>query len=98
MSPIQSVTSPLPSASPASPKAPTETQKAHDLEDAARQFEQIFVRSMLAESPLGKNGDAYGGMAIGALAGAVTQGKGLGLGELVKRAVETSESSLKKPR
>jgi Rod binding domain-containing protein len=78
-------------------EAPAQGSKvAHDLDEASRQFEQIFVKSILEQSPMGKKGDAYSDMATSALATAVTQGKGLGLGELVKRAVEMSEHALKK--
>jgi Rod binding domain-containing protein len=69
-----------------------DTKETRELDEAARQFEEIFVRSVLASSPLGKRTDAYGDMAVGALASALTQGKGLGLGELIKRAVELSHA------
>lgn len=73
-------------------------KKSHELGEAARQFEAIFVRSMLAQTGIagaGKSG-TYGDFAVDALAQSVTAGKGLGLGELIKQAVEKSHAALKK--
>jgi len=62
----------------------------------AREFEQIFIRKMLA--PLEKSGrsqtgasaaaggDAYGSMVVSALAEAVSKGGGVGLAEVIARA------------
>ena len=78
---------------------PHAAKKKGDLEMAAREFEQIFVRSMLKDTPVaGKKGDAYGDLAVDAMAKSVTAGRGLGLGELIKHAVELSEKGLKEPR
>ena len=71
------------------------TKKKADLEMAAREFEQIFVRSMLKDTPIAGKGDAYGDLAVDALAKSVTAGRGLGLGDLIKRSVESSERALK---
>jgi Rod binding domain-containing protein len=68
-------------------------KKNDGLVEAGREFEAIFVRSMLKETPLAKKGDAYGDMAVDAVAKAITAGPGLGLGELIRRAVETNEKS-----
>ena len=68
-------------------------KKNHGLVEAGREFEAIFVRSMLKEGPLAKKGDAYGDMAIDAVAKSITAGQGLGLGELIRRAVEISEKN-----
>lgn len=73
-------------------------KKSRELGEAARQFEAIFVRSMLAQTGIagaGKSG-TYGDFAVDALAQSVTAGKGLGLGELIKQAVEKSHAALKK--
>ena len=70
-------------------------KKSRDLDLAAREFEQIFVRSMLKNTPMAGKGDVYGDLAVDAMAKNVTEGRGLGLGELIKRAVEKSENSLK---
>lgn len=62
--------------------------------DACREFEAIFVRSMLAESGMAKRGDgAYGDLAVNAIAGSITQGEGLGLGEAIRRALETHDQA-----
>jgi Rod binding domain-containing protein len=81
----------------ATPLAPTETAAAKpqrpdpELLEAARQFEAIFVRQLMApmEKSRGITGqnqpgsDVYGSMITGALADAATQGDGLGLSALV---------------
>jgi Rod binding domain-containing protein len=71
----------------------THAKKDRGLVEAGREFEAIFVRSMLKESPLAKKGDAYGDMAIDAVAKSITAGPGLGLGELIRRAIETNEKN-----
>ncbi|MBX3186771.1 MAG: hypothetical protein KF819_07135 [Labilithrix sp.] len=82
---------------PLSPAAPPSTNGAGDaarsraLESAAREFEAIFVRSLLEQSPIAGKGDAYGGMAVDAMATSVTAGRGLGLGELIRRTIEGAE-------
>jgi Rod binding domain-containing protein len=67
--------------------------KAKDLEVASREFEQIFVRSMLKTTPIAGKGDIYGDLAVDAMAKSVTAGKGLGLGELIRRSIETTEAA-----
>lgn len=72
-------------------------------EQAARQFEAIFVRKMLSSlekakvfggSQSGSAGtEVYGSMMVGALADAATQGDGIGLSELVLRALTESTAS-----
>lgn len=89
-----------PTATAAAPKhaSATETKAAKrksDLDMAAREFEQIFVRSMLKDTPIAGKGAAYGDLAVDALAKSVTAGRGLGLGELIKHSVELSEKALK---
>lgn len=69
-------------------------KKARELEKAAREFEAIFVKSMLEQSgALGGKKDGYGDMAVSALAGAVTQGRGLGLAETIRRAIDAQGST-----
>jgi Rod binding domain-containing protein len=75
--------------------APRDAKKAKQLEIAAREFEQIFVRAMLKGTPIAKKGDAYGDLAVDAMAKSVTEGRGLGLGELIRRTIEKSEMPLK---
>lgn len=96
-------TSVLPSATPAEAKADAakpakKPEHTREIAEAARQFEAIFVRSMLAQTGVagaGKSG-TYGDFAVDALAQSVTAGKGLGLAELIRRAVEKSHEALKK--
>ena len=88
-------TATTPTAATAATKTPTKTEaKARDLETASREFEAIFVRSMMKNSVGGK-GDAYGDMAVDAVAKSITAGKGIGLGELIRHAIEKSENPLK---
>lgn len=80
----------------AKPAAATREQKrGKELATAAREFEQIFVRSMLKGTPIAGKGDVYGDMAVDAMAKHVTEGKGLGLGDLIRRSIEKSESHTK---
>jgi Rod binding domain-containing protein len=86
-----------PAAATAAPKAGAAKgpKKTGDLDTAAREFEQIFVRSMLKDTPVAGKGDAYGDLAVDALAKSITAGRGLGLGDLIKHSVELSEKALK---
>lgn len=88
-----SITAPTEAAKAAT--APRDAKKAKQLEVAAREFEQIFVRAMLKGTPIAKKGDAYGDLAVDAMAKSVTEGRGLGLGELIRRTIEKSEMPLK---
>jgi Rod binding domain-containing protein len=93
--PIAAGPAPL-STAPAKPAGATHEQKrAKELATAAREFEQIFVRSMLKGTPIAGKGDVYGDMAVDAMAKHVTEGKGLGLGDLIRRSIEKSESASK---
>jgi Rod binding domain-containing protein len=84
-------------ASPASlPRAATASDKS--MTDAARvgrEFEAIFVRTMLRSTPLGQKSDAYTDMGVDALAKSVTAGRGLGLGERIRDALEASDKARK---
>ena len=82
-------------AKPASAAETKATKRKGDLDMAAREFEQIFVRSMLKDTPIAGKGAAYGDLAVDALAKSVTAGRGLGLGDLIKHSVELSEKALK---
>jgi Rod binding domain-containing protein len=77
------------------PSSPKDAKRLKELEVAAREFEQIFVRSMLKGTPLAAKGDAYGDLAVDAMAKSVTSGRGLGLAELIRKTVEKSEFHLK---
>lgn len=81
MNPISSVTAPK-LAAPAE-----ESKETKRLAEAAHQFEAVFVRSMLEQTGAFGKKDAYGDLAVSTLADSVTKGGGLGLGELIRRAV-----------
>jgi len=81
--------------SEAATRAPRDAKKLEELEVAAREFEQIFVRAMLKDTPIAGKGGAYGDMAVDAMAKSVTEGRGLGLGDLIRRTIEKSEMPLK---
>jgi len=83
------VSAPAGAPGPAGPRATA----SRELATATREFEAIFVRSLLANTSIAGKGDAYGGMAVDALAKSVTAGPGLGLGELIRRAVEKNSAS-----
>jgi Rod binding domain-containing protein len=104
---IEAASAPL-ATLPAAPLPPTRTgvaaprgadpaaraaHKAKELEVASREFEQIFVRSMLKTTPIAGKGDIYGDLAVDAMAKSVTAGKGLGLGDLIRRSIETTEAA-----
>jgi Rod binding domain-containing protein len=54
---------------------------------AGREFEAIFVRAMLRSTPLAKGGEVYGDFVVDAVAKAVTDGRGLGMAEIIARGV-----------
>ncbi len=65
---------------------PEARKKLHQLEEAARGFEQLFVQQMLKTanfaSKVSKGG--YGAMAPDAMASSVTRGGGMGLAALIR--------------
>jgi Rod binding domain-containing protein len=84
----------------ASPPERTRAATASDkpMTDAARvgrEFEAIFVRTMLRSTPLGQKSDAYTDMGVEALAKSVTAGRGLGLGDRIRDALEASDKARK---
>lgn len=72
----------------AAERAPGEPRPAHGAEEVGREFEAIFVRTLLRSSPLGARGDVYADMGVDALAKGITAGGGLGLAELIRRAID----------
>lgn len=80
-----------PSVSPSAPPHPTSTAAKPEIARAAREFEAIFLRQMLAS--LEKSGhmggtsstgsEVYGSMMVGALADAVANAGGVGLAKYV---------------
>lgn len=72
---VPSVGTPAPAVDPA---------KADRLRHAAREFEAVFVRQILSQAKIAGKSDAYGGMAVDAVASAVTAGSGLGVAKLIE--------------
>jgi Rod binding domain-containing protein len=83
---------------------------AHDKQEilkAAREFESIFLRSLLAPlektTQVGKSGSlsagqsAYGSMVVGAMADTLSNVGGIGLAEVIARALNGSQGSGQKP-
>lgn len=71
----------------------TKAGSAKTMTDAARvghEFEAIFVRTLLRSTPLGAHDDAYSDLGVDALAKSVTQGRGLGLADKIREALEKS--------
>ena len=71
----------------------------------AREFESIFLRSLLGSlekttqmgggSALKAGQSAYGGMVVGAMSDAMTAAGGIGLAEVIARAMSRPETSAK---
>lgn len=74
---------------------------------AAREFESIFLRSLLSPlektTSMGKSGSlsagqsAYGSMVVGAMADTLSNVGGIGLAEVIARALNGSQGSGQKP-
>lgn len=75
---------------------PTPTAGKHDAAEVGREFEAIFVRTILRSSGMASGSDSYSDLSIDAVARSVTSGKGLGLAETIRHALERSD--LKVPR
>jgi peptidoglycan hydrolase FlgJ len=92
MKPIDSSTI----AKPAVAAEPTATPKPEVLK-AAREFEAIFLRSLLSSlekttktsggGSLSAGQSAYGGMVVSAMADAMTSAGGIGLAEIIAKAM-----------
>lgn len=85
----------------AAPKKPNAASER--LLGAAREFEAVFVRQLLAASNFGGSkasggGSGYQGMATDALADGIIRAGGLGLSEQIRRAMEKSEGTLVSPQ
>jgi Rod binding domain-containing protein len=93
---------------PSGPEATPEQQKAfHEKREAARAFEAIFVRKMLASleksSKPGATGEAGGGgaggiyasMMVSALSDAVSASGGIGLADVILQALTPGQAPKK---
>ncbi len=96
-----SASGPSPAVTPVAPKKPNAASER--LLGAAREFEAVFVRQLLAASNFGGSkasggGSGYQGMATDALADGIIRAGGLGLSEQIRRAMEKSEGTLVSPQ
>jgi Rod binding domain-containing protein len=83
----------------AHPTAPTKTAADPKIHKAAQEFEAMFVRQILTAAKVGgshekKNG--YDGMAVDAVAGAVTKGGGMGLAREIEEAIRQASNGAAK--
>jgi Rod binding domain-containing protein len=89
--------------SAARPAEPTPTP---EMMQVARDFEAVFLRAMLAPlekatkmggaSSMQAGQSAYGGMVVGAMADSMTSAGGIGLAEVVAKAMAQQQSAGKK--
>ncbi len=77
----------IPSVKSVGPLLAAHTAKAEQVQQAGREFEAIFVRTILRSSPVGQGSGQYGELALDGVAKAVTSGKGLGLADMLARAM-----------
>lgn len=69
-------------------KLEAEAKRIDKAHEAAGQFEAVLVRQMLHESKMfGKSQNGFTGMAVDAMADGITKGGGLGLAQLIERAL-----------
>jgi Rod binding domain-containing protein len=76
----------------------TQARPSHELAGAARDFEALFLRQLLqrmekAFDSQSSGGSIYGPMMVGALADTVAGAGGIGLSEVITRALMQHESS-----
>jgi Rod binding domain-containing protein len=88
-----------PDASTATPPS-DEQKRAHQAKDAAQKFEAIFLRQMLAglekmnkvggkgPGSGGSAGGIYGSMMVNSLADSISQSGGIGLSDVIMRALQ----------
>lgn len=91
MSTVKGVGTPLASHPGRAESAHESVKTMTDAERVGRDFEAIFVRTLLRASPMGGGGDAYADMGVDALAKSVTSGKGLGLADAIREALEKAD-------
>jgi Rod binding domain-containing protein len=78
--------------------AQTKTPVDPKVRKAAQEFEAMFVRQILTAAKIGGHDkqNGYDGMAVDAIAGAVTKGGGLGLSRQIEDAIsQASNGSVK---
>ncbi len=99
--PKEAASAPSLAATGLAPKKPSAASER--LLGAAREFEAVFVRQLLAASNFGGakaagGGSGYQGMATDALADGIIRAGGLGLSEQIRRAMEKSEGAHVSPQ
>lgn len=93
-------------ANDASAARPAEPKPTPEMLKVARDFEAVFLRAMLAPlekaTKVGANGSAqagqaaYGGMVVGAMADSMTSAGGIGLAEVIAKAMAQQQSAANK--
>ncbi len=94
MSAVKGLGTPLASPPERATSALGSVETMTDAERVGRDFEAIFVRTLLRASPMGAGGDAYADMGVDALAKSITAGKGLGLADTIRAALEKADPKL----
>jgi Rod binding domain-containing protein len=97
LAPAATTEAPVPSSARAEPSP--------EILQAAREFETIFLRSLLGSlekttqagtnAPLKSGQSTYGSMVVGAMADSMAGAGGIGLAEIIARAMTLAESSAK---
>lgn len=90
----------------ASGARPVEPKPTPEMMKVARDFEAVFLRAMLAPlekaTKMGASGSmqagqsAYGGMVVGAMADSMTSAGGIGMAEVIAKAMAQQQSQGKK--
>ena len=93
-------------ANAASAARPAEPKPTPEMMKVARDFEAVFLRTMLAPlekaTKMGASGpnqagqSAYGGMVVGSMADSMTAAGGMGLAEVIAKAMAQQQSAGKK--
>jgi Rod binding domain-containing protein len=107
MNPLNAVSNPSESKATEAADSTAHAHGKQEILKAAREFESIFLRSLLAPlektTQMGKSGSlsagqsAYGSMVVGAMADTMSNVGGIGLAEVIARALNGSQGSSQKP-
>lgn len=73
-----------------------ESPRDGSVEQAAREFESVFVRQLLETAHVGEASGEYSNLSVDAIAKAIEDGGGLGLASAITRAVGTDEHAAAK--
>jgi Rod binding domain-containing protein len=78
------------------PSRPEPATAPREMQEAAKQFEAIFVRQLLSSlerTTQGSAGGVYGSMVVGTMADAIAEAGGLGLRQEILHALSAGEAS-----